>query len=64
MCERRKYPKIHILWIDARGAELSILKARGHLEIKLLHLEMFGKQLYENVPVYDEIDNYLKKEGF
>lgn len=55
---------IHILWIDAQGAELSVLKGRGSIKIRLLYLEMFSRKLYENVPVYGEIDNYLKKEGF
>lgn len=58
----------HFLNIDTQGAELSILKGLGkHLTspfLKGIYLEINSEFLYKNIPLVDEIDDFLKPHGF
>lgn len=54
--------------IDTQGAELSILKGMGELllnpSIKGIYLEVNNKSLYKDIPLVDEIDQFIANYGF
>jgi hypothetical protein len=54
--------------IDTQGAELAILKGMGGLilspSIKGIYLEVNKEALYKDIPLVDEIDEYLINYGF
>jgi FkbM family methyltransferase len=54
--------------IDTQGAELKILKGMGNLilssSIKGIYLEVNKEALYKDIPLVDEIDQYLINYGF
>jgi FkbM family methyltransferase len=54
--------------IDTQGAELAILKGMGELmlspSIKGIYLEVNKEALYKDIPLVDEIDEYLINYGF
>ena len=58
--------KIDFLWIDTQGSELDILKNAGSIldTVKAIHLEVNFVQLYENIPLYDQIKFFLESQGF
>lgn len=49
--------------IDTQGAELMILRGMGSYltqgSVKAIYLEVNKEELYENIPLVDEIDNFL-----
>ena len=55
-----------LLWLDAQGAELSILKGCGDkiTDISIIHTEIYFKPAYHNQPTYRDIKKYLHKKGF
>jgi len=54
--------------IDTQGAELSILKGLGSFidsdSLKGIYLEINSEPLYKNIPLVDEIDDFLRAHGF
>jgi len=54
--------------IDTQGAELSILKGLGSYldadSLKGIYLEINSEPLYKNIPLVDEIDDFLRQHGF
>ena len=52
--------------IDAQGAELAILEgsARSLSSIRSLNLEVQFSQLYEETPLFGDIDLFLRERGF
>lgn len=57
------YPFINL---DLQGAELLALKGLGELirDVKYIYCEINVKHLYENCPLVEDVDNYLKEYGF
>lgn len=56
--------KIDLLWIDAQGSELAILKGTELNNVSMIHSEVYFTAAYKNQPTYKEIRNYLNKNGF
>lgn len=53
--------------IDTQGSELNVLKSLGNYlltQIIGIYLELYWKEIYEGIPLYDEINNFLKEKGF
>ena len=55
-----------VLWIDAQGAELSILKGCGDKirEISIIHTEVYFRRAYHDQPLYKDVKKYLFSKGF
>lgn len=64
--EEYHIPKIDLLWLDAQGAELPILKGSSKIlkNVKLLFLEANIIERYENAALYEELKNWLLKNNF
>ncbi len=52
--------------IDTQGTELSILKGAGKLleSVKLIELEIEFNPIYKNQPLFSDVDQYLRKQGY
>jgi FkbM family methyltransferase len=65
-CKQEKIEKVDFIWIDVQGHELSVFK--GGMEVlktvKAIHAEVNLKELYEGVPLYPELREWLKIHGF
>jgi 2-O-methyltransferase len=58
--------KIDLLWLDMQGFELEVLKA-SHIilpTVKVIHMEVSTKPSYENVPLYEEVREWMQSKGF
>jgi FkbM family methyltransferase len=59
---------IDFLNIDTQGSELSILKGMGNYidmdSLKGIYLEINSEPLYKNIPLVNEIDDFLRGHGF
>lgn len=58
--------KVDFIWMDAQGAELSILQGAGNLleSIKAILLEIWQEAYYKDSGCYKEIRDYLESHGF
>ncbi|HMQ30106.1 MAG TPA: FkbM family methyltransferase [Chloroflexaceae bacterium] len=58
--------RIDLLWLDMQGFELSALKAARRLlpTVRAIHIEVFLKESYSNVPLYPEVRDWLAAQGF
>ncbi len=65
-CHAEGISSIDFLQIDTQGAELRILQGSESLLKNLLFLkvEVEFARLYENVPLFSDIDLYLRDKGF
>jgi len=61
-----KVKKIDFLWLDAQGAELSILKGMKSLinTVDVIYLNVLFVELYENAPIFVEVQDFLEKRNF
>lgn len=59
-------PAPDLLWLDAQGAELQILKGFGEKlkDVKVIKLEVLFKEQYIGAPLFDEIEEWLTAQGF
>jgi len=57
---------VDLLWIDAQGADLSILRGMGNLlkTVKGLQVEVFFEPVYERCPLAADVDAHLRSSGF
>lgn len=57
---------IDLLWMDTQGAELSVLKGLGSRikDVKLIHTEVEFFEIYAKQPLFQDIYQFLKKQGF
>lgn len=57
---------LDLLWLDAQGSELNILKGCGDMlsNIRAIQVEAELKNLYLNQPLHPEIDSFLSEAGF
>ena len=60
------YDQFNFINLDIQGAELLALHGAKEIlnYIEYIYVEVNTKELYENCPLLDEIDNYLKMFGF
>lgn len=58
--------RIDLIWMDAQGAELRILKRMGNMlrQVRVLLLEVWGHPYYESSGTLTEIQTYLRDFGF
>ncbi len=59
-------PDVDALWLDAQGAELSILKSLGDKikTVRAIWTEIFFDELYSGQPLFPELTNWLSDQGF
>lgn len=52
--------------IDVQGAELSVFKQAQRLlkSVSIIHTEVCFVELYENQPLFADVDSFLRKQGF
>lgn len=65
-CLENNINKIDYLKIDTQGYELNVLKGSvGSLKnIRFLDIEVEFNQMYENQPIFSEVDLFLRNHGF
>jgi len=66
MMNKLKINTANIIWIDLQGAELLAFKSMGDLlkNTEYIHTEISYKAIYENQVLFQELDSYLKSNGF
>ncbi len=62
----KKIAQVDILWMDIQGAELMALHGlkRNISIVKLIHLEVEFMEIYENQPLFEKINSFLKSKNF
>lgn len=58
--------QMDLLWMDLQGAELMALEGleeRIH-DVKLIHTEVEFMEIYKNQPLYRDLKQFLKRQGF
>lgn len=57
---------VDLLWLDLQGAELDVLKSGRNClrNTKNLHIEVSLQPLYEGAPTFNEVDEFLREQGF
>jgi len=65
-CEERNIAKIDLIKMDLQGYELEALKGCGDFlsKIEVIYAEVNFIKIYENQPVFSEIDVFLSSKGF
>lgn len=58
--------QIDMLWLDAQGHELEILKGSGQLlkHISVIYTEVHFINAYQGQPLYEELKSWLEENGF
>lgn len=57
---------VDLVWMDLQGAELKALQGMGELlnRVRILYTEVEFKPLYIDQPLFQEIDQFVRKHGF
>lgn len=65
-CSEQNITDIDILWLDAQGTELSILKGLGDMlsKVKVIKTEVLFKEQYFGAPLFEEVEEWLDAHGF
>lgn len=65
-CNERNITDIDILWLDAQGSELAILKGLEDMlsHVKVIKTEVLFKEQYIGAPLFDEVEAWLDEHGF
>lgn len=65
-CSDLNIREIDLMWLDAQGAELSILKGMGDMidKVKIIKTEVEFKNQYEGAPLFDDVLEFLESKGF
>jgi len=60
------YDTPDLLWLDIQGAELDALQGLEEEieDVKIITIEMCIEQLYFDIPLYDEINDFLTRNQF
>lgn len=62
------FTDVQFLNVDTQGAELAVLRGLGEFlmqpSLKGIYLEVNRTQLYDNIPLIGEIDDFLRARGF
>ena len=62
-----EFKNIDLLWLDLQGHELAVLESTDPLilkTIRVIHIEISRKPLYEGAPSHKEITNFMIRNGF
>lgn len=64
--KKNKIDSIDFLYMDVQGAELMVLDGAGDMvdSIKAIWLEVESVELYENQPLKNDIEKFMRKHGF
>ena len=59
-------PQVDFLWLDMQGGELTALQAAPRVlaTVRAIHLEVAVTELYENNPLYPDVQAWLESQGF
>ena len=62
----QKIDSVDLLWMDIQGAELLALKGMGERlgNVRLMHLEVEFRPIYEGQPLFPEVHSFLRERGF
>jgi FkbM family methyltransferase len=58
--------RVDVLWIDAQGSDLDVLRGMGHLlkTVRGVQVEVFFEPVYTKGPLAGDIDAFMKSNGF
>jgi len=58
--------EVDLLWLDAQGAELQILRGLGSRlkDVKIIKTEVLFKPQYIGAPLFEEVEEWLDQNGF
>lgn len=64
--EDQQIPPISALKLDTQGSELGVLKGaqKSLKDVQLLEIEVEFNPLYEEQPLFGDVDRYLRSQGF
>ena len=64
--KENNFNAIDFIWVDAQGAELSVLRGAGDLleSVHAILMEVWQKSYYEGSGCYREIKEFLESRGF
>lgn len=64
--DEQKIQKIDLLWLDAQGHELDILKGAHTIlpQVSAIYTEVHFIHAYEGQPLYEELKAWLENHGF
>ena len=66
-CTRERVNRVDLLKIDTQGSELEVLKGAtsllAHQNIRLAYLEIIFSELYEELPRFEELYEFLARHG-
>jgi FkbM family methyltransferase len=62
----RNVNRVDFLWLDLQGMELAALEGCGELlaTVGAIHCEVQNLPLYAGAPLYPEVSDFLKRQGF
>ena len=65
-CAANACDHVDIVKIDTQGSELDILQGGGRIlgSVRALEVEVEFNELYEGVPLFSDIDRFLREQGF
>ena len=65
-CKENNINRIDILWLDAQGAELKILKGLGKSieDVMIIQAEVEFLHQYADQPLCGDVMSFLEKNGF
>ncbi|MCA1695476.1 MAG: FkbM family methyltransferase [Actinobacteria bacterium] len=65
-CEQEDVPRVDVIKIDTQGSELDILRGADRTldAVRAVEVEVEFNELYHGVPLFGEIDRYLRDKGF
>jgi FkbM family methyltransferase len=66
VCNELGIGSVDLIWIDLQGAELKALKGFGKRlsDTRYIHVELTYKEIYVGQPLFWEVDDFLKSQGF
>jgi FkbM family methyltransferase len=64
--DQHSLARVDFLWLDAQGAELSILKAGAGVlrNVRAIYMEVSLTETYAGVPLYPEVKVWMAEQGF
>lgn len=64
--DKHDITRVDFLWLDLQGAELKALKGANQMlkQAKLIYTEVSLIETYKDVPLYNEVKDYLNLYGF
>jgi hypothetical protein len=65
-CDSRGISGVDLMWLDAQGAELSILRGLGEriAGVKVVQCEVECREMYPGQPLWPEVHGFMAAHGF